>query len=131
MRTAPSVWVKACTKTAKCQWCAEPIANNTYMVVVMFLRGKWRIKRYYHPDCWIQQAIAALEKRGKVENRGRKKLPLPDEVRAKRGKILSRRASVVQRIRATTDAGKLVHLGIMLEKLKEEIECVGGAPTSW
>lgn len=86
-------------------------------------------------QCWIDQAVAALEKITVVETRGRKKVAMPDADREKRTSILRRRASVVQRIRMETEDGKdidkIIHLGELLNKLKEEIEVVGGVPESW
>ena len=129
-----NVWIKACRKQATCKWCRKPIENKTYMVVTQHYRGKWKIRRNWHPDCWIEQGIVALEKKVFVENRGRIKLSLTDEQRKKRFKIMARRASVLQRIKKEVDTGNIenmIHLGMMLNKLKDEIEPYGGVPKTW
>src|SRR4030042_5036118 len=107
------IYMKACRKKATCYWCKEPIENKTYMVVGQYYKGKWRIKRNWHPDCWIEQGIDALEHYKTVEKRGGKKLALADEDKKKRFKILARRASVLQRLKKasdTNDVGKMIHL---------------------
>ena len=126
--------MKACRKQATCAWCREFIENRTYMVVGQYLRGKWKLRRNWHPDCWIEQAVKALEKRIVVERRGKKRLNLTDEDKKKRFKILARRASVLQRIKKASNNGnveKMIHLGMLLNKLKDEIELVGGVPKTW
>lgn len=101
-------------------------------------RQKWAFYWRFHTQCWIDQAIAALEKREIVETRGRKKLGMTDEIRAARLRILMRRAAITQRIRREItkpaeeqDIDRVIHLGDALNKLKEEIEECGGAPESW
>ncbi|GAG89138.1 unnamed protein product [marine sediment metagenome] len=119
------------------------------MVVCRYYRAKrgkggsfpgpvWSFFMHFHPQCWIDQAIAALESKPVVETRGRKKLPMADEVRAARLKILMRRAAVTQRIRiemakvaGEQNIDRIIHLGGELNKLKEEIEPLGGVPESW
>ena len=53
-----------------------------------------------------------------------------------RRKILARRASVLQRIKAEMSIGeysadRLIHLGGLLLRCKEDIEQHGGAPKKW
>ena len=98
----------------------------------------WWKRRSFHPQCWIDQAVAELEKRVVVETRGRKKLEMTDATREARTAILRRRGSVVQRIRREVGNGggepntdNIIHLGGLLNKLKEEIEPFGGVPESW
>lgn len=143
-----NVWMKKCRKQATCKYCPNPIVKGEYMVVCKYYRRtrresggeaqKWKFFMRFHPQCWIDQAIAALEKRGIVETRGRKKLEMSDEVRGARLKIMMRRASIVQRIRRELtkpaeeqDMDRVIHLGGMLNKLKEEIEPLGGEPKAW
>lgn len=137
------IWMRVARKRAKCRWCDKPIETGEYEVVgKLWLRRDgvariWTIMLRWHPQCWIDQAKHKLRERPTiVETRGKKKLPLTDEQRVSRVKILMRRAAVVQRINAEMDNGKkdidkIIHLGGMLEKLKEEIELVGGIPKSW
>ena len=139
-----SVWIRKTRRQGTCVCgCGEKILNGEYQVVCqhyMKLRsGKtWWKRRIFKPQHWIDQAIAELEKRPVVETRGRKKLPMTDDSRAARTAILRRRGSVLQRIRREVEGPKeeqdidnIVHLGGMLNKLKEEIEPYGGVPKSW
>jgi len=145
--------MKKCRKQATCKYCPNPIPKGEYMVMVRFYKSVWgpKIKEMtgtiyqrwaftwrFHTQCWIDQAIAALEKREIVETRGRKKLEMTDEIRAARLKILMRRAAVTQRIRREIakpaeeqDIDRVIHLGDSLNKLRKEIEQCGGVPESW
>ena len=93
---------------------------------------------HFHPQCWIDQAIASLSSRRIAETRGRKRLEITDEMREARLKVLRRRAAVVQRIRAEVsnpvekqNVDRIIHLGKAINDLKMEIESLGGAPKSW
>lgn len=123
-----------------CRYCEKEILVGEYQVVcqhyMKLKTGKvWWFRRSFHPQCWIDQAIADLEKRPVVETRGRKKMVLADADKSARTAILRRRASVIQRIKRAVgenqNTDKIIHLGEMLNKLKEEIELVGGVPESW
>ena len=127
-------------KQCKCSYCPKLILNGEYQVVCQHYMksgtGKmWWYRRSFHPQCWIDQAIAALANQIIVETRGRKKIPRSDADREKRTSILRRRASIIQRIKREMGEGqdmdKIIHLGEMLNRLKEEIEPVGGVPESW
>jgi hypothetical protein len=137
------IWITKCRKRAKCNYCPDYIENGEYMVVgKLWLNSegkpmKWSVKLHWHPKCWIAQAIEKLEKNPKPETRGRSKPTLPPDQLAARVKILRRRAAVVQRIKVEmargkdTDFNKIVHLGDLLNNLKDEIKPIGGAPKSW
>lgn len=121
--------------------------KNTYMVVCRYYRRtknadgvsqSWRFYMHFHPQCWIDQAIASLSSRRIAETRGRKRLEITDEMREARLKVLRRRAAVVQRIRAEVsnpveeqNVDRIIHLGKAINDLKMEIELLGGAPKSW
>jgi len=93
--------------------------------------GKWTLNFYWHPNCWVEQGIAEMEKRPVIESRGRKSLPITNEQQEKRLGVLKRRGSVIQRLKRETDPVKTLHLGEMLEDLKEEIKPLGGVPIGW
>ncbi len=141
-----NVWIKRCRKRVKCDYCPTLILSGEHMVVCKWYRGtvkdgkmqRWWFHRHYHPQCWIDQGIAAVKKIVITETRGGKKLDMPDDVREARLKIMMRRASVIQRIRREVDKtpeeqniDRIIHLGDMLNMLKEKIEPLGGAPESW
>jgi len=96
----------------------------------------WWFRRSFHPQCWIDQAVAAVETRAVVETRGRKRLKMTDANKEARTAIMRRRGSVVQRIKKEVeneeqDVDRIVHLGELLNNLKGEIEQFGGVPKSW
>lgn len=138
-----NVWVRRTKRRSTCSYCQGEITNGSYQVVcqhyVKTSGGKnWWFRRSFHPQCWIDQAIAELEKIPVVETRGKKRMQLTDDDRAKRRSIILRRGSVIQRIKKEMakpeedrDVDKIIRLGAMLEKLKEEIRYYGGVPKSW
>lgn len=98
----------------------------------------WWKRRSFHTQCWIDQAVVEIEKRPVIETRGRKQLAMTDESRAARIAIMRRRGSVIQRIRREMEGSngernidRIIHLGGLLNKLKDEIEIHGGVPESW
>lgn len=96
----------------------------------------WWKRRSFHPQCWIDQAVAELKTRVVVETRGRKRLEMTDETKAARTAIMRRRGSVIQRIKREVgseerDVDRVIHLGELLNSLKGEIEKFGGVPKSW
>ena len=130
------IWQRYCKRITKCQHCLEPIIAGTIMVT-----GKlWRIhgvplkftKTYYwHPVCWIEQGRISLEKIGYTR---RKKLELTPEQLTRRNLILRKRATVKVRLKRAIEAGNLMTIDRLLEKmikLKEEILPVGGIPKKW
>ena len=143
-----NVWMRKCRKKATCRYCNKPILKGEYMVVCRYYKRtmkevggtpqKWSFTIRFHTQCWIDQGIAALESKPVIETRGGKKMEITDIDRISRFKILARRASVTQRIRVEAkkldgekNIDKIIHLGGLLNKLKEEIEPFGGVPKSW
>lgn len=138
-----NVWIRKTRKQCTCAYCLKPILKGEYQVVCqhyMHLRSgrTWWKRRSFHPQCWIDQAVAEIEKRPVVETRGRNKLPMADDSRAARTAIMRRRASIIQRIKREVsiteeeqNIDRIIHLGELLNKLKDEIEPYGGVPESW
>lgn len=145
------VWITRCRRRAKCKYCEQTIHNGEFMVVTQTWIGRkksedsssrrFRMRRYYHainPYCWIDQGIQAVEKKPKIETRGRKSLAMSHEEQEARNKILRRRAAVVHRITLEVEKpvekqriDRIITLGGQLESLKEEITAYGGVPKSW
>jgi len=132
----PNVSIAWCHRTAQCKWCENPIESGTAMVSVFFWnkgneekRG-WNSKYYYHPDCWVAQGLDYLERNPYVPNPGRKRMELEPEQKAKRLKILRRKASLEQRRQKATGL-MLAHIETLIAGLLEEIVEVGGIPKSW
>jgi len=141
------IWIKRASRAATCVYCKEEIKKQDFMVIGKLWRklksGKtWLIMLRWHTQCYIVQGVAAIKdkeiREPKIEKRGRKKSILPDDIRIKRLKIMRRRASVLQRIKAEVKKPKkkqkfevLVHLGSLLDKCKDEIKDTGGIPTTW
>ena len=140
------VWIKKCKKQSVCKHCNKPIVKGSYLVMCQMYKERksnedskkkaWWFFRRFHPQCWIDQGIAAVEKIPVVESRGRKRVPMTDNTRAARFKIMQRRASIMQRLKKSTlevpyDIDKIIHLGQMIDELKAEIIEQGGLPKSW
>jgi len=105
------------------------------------------VKLYWHihptaPSCWVQQELANIQSRPlhpRVEQAvGRRPLPLTPAQRFSRHLILCRRARVLQRLHTELEnppevqnLNRIIVLGEQLERLKKEIEPLGGAPNSW
>lgn len=98
----------------------------------------WSWYTRWHPQCWIDQGLASLEKRPYIPPAGRTPCNIPDDMRKKRVSILRRRASVMQRLKGEMSKPyeeisleAIIHFGEMLEKQAIEIEPLGGVPKSW
>ncbi len=151
------IWVKRAYRPTKCDYCQQYVATGDYLVCgklwltkseasATLTARKWLLRKYWHlhsPDgihCWEEQAKYYIDRKPKPikSPAGRKKLELTNEDKRARGKILNRRSTITQRIRAEwekplelIDYDEIVHLGTMLKKCKEEIEPLGGVPKSW
>lgn len=138
------IWIKRTSRVSKCSYCPEIISNGSFVVVGKLWRSKkgklkWPMMFRWHTACWIEQGIRAVEEKERtqprIETRGRKRSSLPEDQKKQRLKIMTRRASALQRIRAVVKSSgnidKLIHLGGMLEKYKSEIEQLGGIPKGW
>ncbi len=145
-----SVYIKRNRKSSDCKYCGKEIKHNDFVVIASFYKkqksGKiWSMQLKWHCRCWIKQGIKAVEEQElrepeieKVsETRGRKvRLVLTEEQLHMRKKIMMRRAAVVGRIKkevrnTAPSFDKIVRLGVQLDKCKEQIEAVGGIPSSW
>ena len=136
--------VRYCHRTCKCEFCPEDIKAGEPMLetVVWGNKGgssqRWQFKKRYHPQCFIDKSVQELRKTPYMGRTGRAPINIPNDTKLKRNRIMQRRASVVQRIRAEMDKpadkrnyDNIVHLGEMLEKFKEEIISCGGVPEKW
>lgn len=137
-----NVWIRRTRKRSTCFYCGKEIETGTYQIVCQYFMpvrgGKvWTKRMLFHtePNCWLDRAIAELESKPVLETRGRKANALSDNVKEQRNKILRRRASVVQRLEKEMYGQmrpvKLLHMTQMLERLREEIDPLGGIPESW
>ena len=139
-----NVWIRVTRKRAKCNYCSQMIETGEYQVICRyFMKLKhsertWTKEMHFHakdPYCWVERAVAELQTRPHIENRGKAPLPINDEQRSARKRLLQRRASVIQRINKEMEAqrrpDKLIHLTDLLEKFAVLIEKEGGVPKSW
>ncbi len=137
-----NVWIRRARKSATCTYelCPDKtISNNQYFVVCQWYMNtpggkKWRKQKFFHTQCWIDQAVAILESRTVTETRGRRRLSLADSNRAARMKILRKRAALVQRAKEALKNERydiVQRLGDKMEKCKVEIEQYGGVPKKW
>lgn len=134
------IWMTWCKKKVVCRRCSEEISKASPMVVgkLWAVKGeKLRFtKRYYwHPDCWIQDGLNYLEQHPySAEGKGRPRLAMSEGDKKKRYKVLSRRADLMRQLRGAVesgDANQILKVYERMEKLKPEIEKLGGIPESW
>jgi len=142
-----NVSIVHCRRKCKCAYCPEEITVGQPMVVGIITYGlsknyktKWKKVLHWHPKCWLEQGLARLEREPYISNKpGRPKRDLDPVTKQLRLSALMRRASIIQRIRKLTESGnmdlktidKIVHLGEMLDKIKEEMVNLGGVPSKW
>jgi len=138
-----NVWIRKARKRATCSYesCkSKDILNGQYLVVTQWVMAvregrKWYKEKLYHPQCWIDQAVAELEQRPVVETRGYgKRMAITDKDREQRVRVLRKRAAIVQRVKTACLERKFAlieRLTGQLERCKEEIEQYGGVPAKW
>lgn len=132
------VWMKYCTRQAKCKWCEEPILKETPMVVVKILKYKEGIEKKYttilrfHPQCWVDQAINSL---GSEPPTRPEKLLLSKEDAKTRKRLLRNYATTKHRLKRMVGGGvysiKMDRLVYKLQDIRSQIESVGGVPRKW
>jgi hypothetical protein len=152
------VWVSTCRRRIEsCSYCHKPIDSGSIVVYgKLWMRNSkdkdkithWVRHFYWHTDspdnhkcCWLEQGIENAKKMQSqyIENRGGKRLLLPEEDRKKRLQILQRRARLVQMLKdelekqvdGDKNLDKIIEIGNKIEQLKQSIELYGGAPKSW
>ena len=139
--TVPNVTISWCNRTAKCEWCPTSIMAGKPMVVVFFWnKGSethkgFNVKKYYHPQCWIEQGLDYLGKNPYVPYIRKKRLELTPEQSKRRYILLRRKAAIDQRRRALENNPDRVILETVLDikiiELMMEIAKVGGIPKKW
>lgn len=100
-------------------------------------RRGFNTKKYFHPDCWVEQGMDYLKRNPFVSShKGPKFLPITEEQRKQRVRILKRKSSLDQRIRELDLEDK--HYGIKTARIQTrvaelivEIAPLGGVPLSW
>lgn len=142
--TIPNVCMVWCQRQANCGWCDKPIEVATTEVTVFYWNKgadghRWNVKRYYHPQCWIDQGVDYLnlhpycagERRGPKPN-----LSLSKEEMDKRLHLLRKKATLEQRKR-NLDPKRADYLSAVLKlEIKvldtiQEIAPIGGVPRKW
>ena len=137
-----NVWVRKTRKRSKCFYCGKYLEVGEWQIVCQYFMPTkvrvWTKRMIFHirrPNCYLNRAIAEIEKNPPIESRGRKRDLISDDSKLARGKILRRHASILQRLRAEMEDGrradKILHLTELLEKLAGEIEPYGGIPKGW
>lgn len=137
------VWLTWCKRKTKCKYCPEPINPGEPVVVAKQWRKKasqdarhWPFILRFHPNCWLENALAYLEKHPYVPKRsmGRPKLDLSKDDKTKRLRMLRLRASIVYRQKVAAHEGRalrVLELEVRKQELIGEIEKCGGVPKSW
>ncbi len=135
----PNVSMSWCSRIAKCEWCEKDVEAGTPIVTVFYWnkgteshRG-FNVKKYYHPQCWVEQGLDYLKMNPYVPYLRKPKLELTPEQSKRRYQLLRHKAAVDQRIRKLGD-GNLLALASLHEKITTimlEIAEIGGIPKKW
>ncbi len=140
--TVPNVTMKWCINHATCQHCNTYVEAGTPLVTVFFWnRGGpdhkgYNVKKYYHPQCWIEQGLDYLKANPYIRHTPKKKLNLTSEESELRYKLLKRKASIDQRLRGLDmeyPDNLLVEARLRqnIIELMLQIAVVGGIPKKW
>ena len=141
-KTIPNVFMYWCQHKAKCRWCEQDVVAGTPVIQVYYWNKgnednrKWNIKRYYHPQCWIDQGLDYLKMNPYVPYQRKPKSKLTDKQRELRYKLLRQKASIDQRKRGlkseypdrVLDEARLDE---QVSKIMVQIAKVGGIPKKW
>ena len=137
-----STYMYWCQHKAECRWCEQIIEAGTPIVQVHHWnkgdpdKRSWNIKRYFHPQCWVEQGLDYLKINPYVPYIRKPKSTLTDKQRELRYKLLRRKASIDQRRRNLKSdyPDRLLEearLNEQVSKIMVEIVKVGGIPKKW
>ena len=138
--TTPNVSMSWCNRTAKCEWCpGEIVAGEPIVKVFYWNKGTeshkgFNTKRYYHPQCWIDQGIDYLKRNPYVPYLRKPKMELSEEQSKRRYQLLRQKAAIEQRIRKLGDTPNILAEARLREKITNimlEIAEIGGIPKKW
>ena len=144
--TIPNVFMYWCQHKAKCKWCEQTIEAGTPVIQVYFWnkgnedKRTWNIKRFYHPQCYIEQGMDYLKMNPFVPYQRSTKskgiAKLNNGQRELRYKLLKRKASIDQRKRRLNGdypdrVWEEAKLDLQISELMVEIASVGGIPKKW
>lgn len=144
--TTPNVFMYWCQHKARCRWCEENILTGTPVVQVYYwnkgdpAKRSFNVKRYYHPQCWIDQGLDHLKMNPYVpyqrKTKSKELARLTARQRELRYKLLRRKASIDQRIRNLSSdypnrALEEAHLNEQVSRIMVQIVKVGGIPKKW
>lgn len=141
-KTIPNVFMYWCQHKAKCRWCEQDIlAGEPIIQVYYWNKGneenrKWNIKRYYHPQCYIEQGLDYLKMNPYVPYQRKPKSKLTPEKLELRYKLLRQKASIDQRKRGLKSEYPdrvldEARLDAQISEIMVKIVKVGGIPKKW
>lgn len=141
--TIPNVTISWCQHQALCDWCPKHIESGQPMIVVFYWNkgskshSGFNTKKYYHPQCWLDQGMDYLKRNPFVStHKGAKRLDLTPEQKLERNKILRRKGAIEYR-RSQIDHSLPNHkaieakMNIQIVDLMIEIAPLGGVPKKW
>ena len=132
------VWMTWSKREVQCRFCPDKVDKGTPVVVTRSVKT-WEERTFtrtgrYHPQCWVNQGLAYLEKHPVVYKDGRPRLVLTPDQRVARMRLLRRRATLMLRYRRDIAALRIVEaVGhyIKAVELIPLMEPLGGVPRSW
>ncbi len=134
------VWVTYSKRKSLCPYCNSYVtAGNPVLITQQYNKGpggkRFRSRKYWHPNCWMDNAMYKLSQNAYPGRPGRPRmLQLSPEDSAKRLAILRKRARCIQRLKIAIKNGSvdtIIRLSEAIENTKEEIKPYGGVPKSW
>ncbi len=141
-KTIPNVFMYWCQHKAKCRWCEKDVVAGTPIIQVYYWNKgnednrKWNIKRFYHPQCYIDQGLDYLMMNPYVPYKRKPKSKLSEEDRKERYRLLRQKASIDQRKRnLKSDYPDRIldeaRLDEQVSALMVKIATIGGVPKKW
>ncbi len=137
--TIPNITIAWCQRVAECEWCHQNIDAGEPLVTLFFWnKGTpehkgFNVKKYFHPNCWVEQALDYLARNPYVPYIRKEKLELSPEDSKQRYIILKRKGSIDQRKRNVVDGNTMVlaQLDEQIAELMIQIAPLGGIPKRW
>ena len=128
------IWISWCHRRTKCDWCEESITmGNPVARGKWWKKGQWSKRYYWHPECWVKQGLAALDK-SPFDNRHKVRSVLSPEQSKRRSLLLREWADKKHRLLRAAEVGSNKAIESLINRMciiYADMLSVGGVPKSW